>query len=137
MPEETSISARVRALILDRVRSIEALELLMQLHAAPERSYAFDALSRQLKLPESDLARAAADLSGSGLTSLAEDGRSVAYSPESDADRELVNELEGAYRAARIELIILISQNAIGRVRNEALKTFSEAFRLKGPKKNG
>jgi len=51
--------------------------------------------------------------------------------------REQFERVLARYRAEPMSVLMLLSANAIERVRNAALRTFADAFRLGGPKSNG
>jgi hypothetical protein len=74
------------------------------------------------------------ELQKAGLVELL-DGPCVRYRASSAELDRSVNALVDAYSNARVEILVFISQNAIGRVRKSALTTFAEAFKLQGPKK--
>jgi hypothetical protein len=129
----------VRELISRSVHSIEALEVLLVLRGPVMRSWTAQQLATELRLPEAALATALQALVASELALQLDDGAPLQYQyrlqvPEAE---EAVERLAKIYAQNRVEVLMLISSNAIDRVRKGALRTFSDAFRLRGRKKDG
>ncbi len=136
MDDETQIPPRVRELLVEKVRSIEELEILLWFRSNPAPCSAAQ-LASELKLQATTTADALLRLLGNQMVDAqaAPDGTGLFIPAEEAAP--VVDELARTYESFRVEMLVLISGNAIRRVRHGALKTFSEAFRLRGDKKNG
>lgn len=126
---------KVIELVVARVRSIEALEVLVLLERARPRAFTDVELAQQLNLAREAVSGAVDELVASGLSEKHASG--VHYAPRDAELERLVAELVSCYAKQRVELLVLISNQALSRVRRGALRTFSEAFRLRGPKKDG
>jgi predicted transcriptional regulator len=138
MSDGKGISAEVRELLQERVQSIEALEALLLLFREPERNFPDSEVASAIGI-DVELVRAALEaLEREGLV-----GRfpgsppTFRYQPANQRLGELVVQLAATYAAQRVDVLVMIANSAMGRVRKSALHTFSEAFRLRGPKKNG
>jgi hypothetical protein len=129
----------VRNLIRDRIRSIEQLETLLLIRMEPARIWKLKEISDALRCTDSVAESAIATLCRSGLAEPKDSpqGRGHRYAPESAEIDAHVRELADTYQNYRVETLVFISSNAINRVRSQALNTFAEAFRLRGPKKDG
>ena len=70
------------------------------------------------------------------LLSVGIDGASFlfSYGPRNPVLERLVDRFVQAYEEDRIEVMTLMSSNAVERVRNSVLKTIANAFRLGGKK---
>jgi hypothetical protein len=139
LTESGAIPESVRELISRSVQSIEALEVLLVLRGPVMRSWTAAQLASELRLPEGVLVSALQALVVSELALQVDDSRPLRYQyrlqvPEAE---EAVEDLAEIYAQNRVEVLMLISSNAIDRVRKGALRTFSDAFRLRGRKNDG
>jgi hypothetical protein len=137
--ESGAIPESVRELISRAVQSIEELEVLLVLRGPVMRSWTAAQLASELRLPEGVLVTALQALVVSELALQVNDSTPLQYQyrlqvPEAE---EAVEDLAEIYAQNRVEVLMLISSNAIDRVRKGALRTFSDAFRLRGRKKDG
>jgi hypothetical protein len=134
--EETQIPPQVRELLIEKVRSIEELEILLWFRLNPRPAMAVE-IARELKLAATTTADALLRLVGNQLldVQLTADGAGL-FAPLSQA-ASVVDALAQTYEDFRVEMLVLISSSAIRRVRRGALETFSEAFRLRWDKKDG
>jgi hypothetical protein len=131
---DEELPVEVRELLRERITSIEALEVAVALFESEGRARSVAELAAQLRLPESSVKGAMGELEIAGIAALegAESARFQTSSPE--LERSL-RSLVASYEKLRVEMLVFISQNAIRRVRTNALTTFAEAFRLQGRKK--
>jgi hypothetical protein len=139
LTESGAIPESVRELISRSVHSIEELEVLLVLRGPVMRSWTAAQLASELRLPEGVLLTALQALVVSELALQLDDSPPLQYQyrlqvPEAE---EAVEDLAEIYAQNRVEVLMLISSNAIERVRKGALRTFSDAFRLRGRKKDG
>lgn len=137
--ESSSIPAAVRDLIQARVHSIEELETLLLLHGEPVREWSGSEVAAALKVPEAAAEAALDTLAALELLEALSLGasRRYRYAPRTEELAAQVQGLAESYRDFRVETLVLIASQAITRVRKDALATFAEAFRLRGPKKDG
>lgn len=139
MTEGAEISTRVKELLTASIHSLEELEVLLTLRGAVMRSWTATQLARELRLPEAMVVTALQALVLNKLALQVGEQSPLQYQyrlQEAEAE-ETVAELGETYRQLRLEVIMQISTNAINRVRQGALRTFSDAFRLPGGKKDG
>lgn len=140
MSDEPNIPAEVLTLMRERVHSIEELELLLLLRAEPTRHFGVGELAAALKVSPEAVSGALARLVSAQLIQRVETAGTspkYCYGPENEELARSVDDLALAYDRSRLEMLALIARNAIDRIRTDALKTFAEAFRLRGPKKDG
>jgi hypothetical protein len=131
---EAELSPEVRELVRERITSIEALEVLVALREAGSRAITLTELGVNARLSPAAVKTAVDELEKAELIVLL-DGPCVRYQAATLELDRAVTALLDAYSASRVEILVLISQNAIGRVRTSALSTFAEAFKLQGRKK--
>lgn len=135
------IPTAVTELLRDRVETYEQLEVLLALHATPHRPWHADALAEALRTSAELVAAALAGLVAGGLVATSGTGLRTEYryapDPERPDDAAAVDALATAYATQRLELVKLMSANAIERVRAAAARTFADAFLLKGGRKDG
>ena len=138
MTDEAALPSDVRALVQDRVHSIEQLEALQLLSRERERAFLAPEVATALRLPLDAARSALEELVHAGFVRASvETPLTFQYAPRDEALAARVDQLVAAYATHRVELLVLISKSAMNRVRTGALRTFSEAFRLRRPKKDG
>jgi hypothetical protein len=136
VPEPTE-QVTLKQLLADSVEGFEELELLAWLGARNEEPADIELIAREVRLPaeiaESTLAR----LVSRGFLAVSGDRpERYSYAPGNDS-RETIDRIVGEYRANPTFVMKLMTENAIERVRNAALKTFAECFRIRKPGSNG
>lgn len=129
MSDDEQIPRAARDLIIERIHSIEALEVVVALHERKERAVPTRELCATLRISPSSAESALQELCSGGLVVCEPD--SARYQPSSRELDAAVESLVDAYARHRVETLVLISKNAIGRVRNDALRIFAEAFRVR------
>jgi biotin operon repressor len=134
LADDDQIPALARELIKERIHSIEALEVVLALRERKGQPVAYAELSATLRISESSVDSALDELRAGGLVVC--QGGKACYQPAPQLEPAVASLVE-TYAQMRVETLVLISKNAIGRVRNDALRTFSEAFRLRGRKDDG
>ncbi len=115
----------VLAFIAVAVRSVGALELLLQLRRTPERTWERDALVRELRTSPMVVEKGIGSLETFGL--VARSDGCVRYSPASRQLDLLAAEAEALYRTKPVAVL-----DAIARAPSESMRAFAEAFRIKG-----
>lgn len=138
MTEETAIPPEVKELLRRAIHSIEELEILLVLRGAVMRSWTAEQLARELRLPE---AMAASALQSLVVNKLALQvgipaPQQYQYRLQPPEGEEAVAELVETYAQYRLEVLMQISSNAIERVREGALRTFADAFRFRGGRRD-
>ncbi len=135
LADDDDIPALARGLIEQRLHSIEALEVVLALRERAGQTVAVRDLSAKLRISAASVESALTELCNASLATC--HGDAARYQPGSPELGDAVEALVVAYEHKRVEVLVLISKNAIGRVRNGALKTFAEAFRVRGRKDDG
>jgi biotin operon repressor len=133
--KDEQIPPEVSRLVQGHIHSIEALEVLVFLYQRRDRAVALSEIADQLRISRASAEAGVNELAAAGLAT--RDSVAAGYRPTSlDLDQAVAG-LVHAYEHFRVETLVLISSNAIHRVRNDALRIFAEAFRLGGKKKDG
>ena len=131
------IAPALQKLVTERAHSIEQLELLLFLRAQVGQTYSEEQLARQVGMARDLVTSSLEQLVTSGMIlSVGGSPKRWSYDPTSQL-APLVDELALAYTSQRVEFIVLISTNAMERVRNAGLRAFAQAFLVKGTKKDG
>jgi hypothetical protein len=126
----------VQALLRERIRSVEQLEALLLLHAEPARSRTEQEVAEALRINPQLVSSALTGLLHNGLIHRGPDGR-VRLGDAAAMPLPAIDALARSYQDQRIEVLVFISQSAISRVRQDALRTFAGAFQITGRKKDG
>ncbi len=112
--------------IVDRVDSVEQLEILLLLHRHPERAWNAESLARELRISAFSGGERLEDLMRAGLLARVDgSAHDFRYAPETPALDESVSGLATAYAKRRVTVINLIFSKPIDKIR-----TFADAFRL-------
>ncbi len=133
MTEESELPEDVRAFLRLRIENYEQLEILRLLNRQPEKLWSATELGEELRLSP-ELADAAAQaLGAAGLVEHSMTEAVVRYGcyhadPLTKATVERVLQL---YREQPLQILKLMSSNAIERVRTAALRAFADAFVVK------
>jgi predicted transcriptional regulator len=134
----TPLPLELRRFLTDRVRSIEALEALILLKREPSRSWSERELADALGIAVELVHERVAELASEQLVSVgAETPATYRFHAADPALDRLVAQLATVYSTQRVDVLVYMATSAMDRVRSSALHTFSEAFRVHGPKKNG
>lgn len=115
------------ALLRERVRNIDQLQLLLLLIAAPGRCLGHEQLAQAAQMPPDTADEALAALAQAGLVE-AVDSRTWRYAPPDETVAAAVAHLVTAYRNNPVPIIRLLTARSIERVRTAALLTFADAF---------
>lgn len=134
--QSDEVPKRVAEFLHGNVESYEELEILLLLHRERTQSWSAEALGARLRLsvPLTDAALSA--LAARRLINAASNPPGSSYTAVSanPALDETIGCLANFYASRPIEIIKLMSANAIERVRTAALRTFVEAFVLRKDK---
>lgn len=135
MPDE--MAAELLAVLRDRVTSLEQLEALLRLRGETHDRWSAADLATRLGLPIHAVEEALAALATQGLVHELDDDGQRRWCYRADAvDDAVVLRLAEYYRARPLEVMRLLSAQALDRIRNSAARAFADAFVI-GRKKDG
>lgn len=135
------IPSDVLALLQDRLAGLDELEVLMLVRSDAPRRWTAAAVADRLGLPESSSDAALDSLCAAQL--LVADGgaggaeRQYGYGPATPELERAVTSLADVYEERRLEVMRILSDSALERIRSAAARTFADAFvigRSKGKK---
>jgi predicted ArsR family transcriptional regulator len=131
LSDHNTIPARVSDLIRASIHSIEELEVLLLLRKGRGQCWSAEEIASELRVPQPSALGALDALVASELVERVDTATPTCFRYLAlDAEREgAVEELARAHAQNRIPVLMQISSNAIARVREGALKTFSDAIR--------
>ena len=125
-------------LLQDRVASLEQLETLLLLRRTRDRAWDLPDVAQRLSMPESSIEPCLVELTQHGM--LASQGAGIAttwqYDPASPELAALIDRLASVYDERRLEVMRMLSAQAMERIRDSAAKAFDDAFVI-GRKKDG
>ncbi len=128
----------VLELLRTRVASIEQLEALLLLHREVDRQWSVEEIGERLSLPAGQLAPELDALVRVGM--LARSGRALdvrwQYAPRDAASDAMVVRLAAVYAVRRLEVLRLLNDLALQRIRGSAARAFADSFVI-GRKKDG
>lgn len=101
----------------------------MRLHEASEKALSPEELRALTYIEEPSLRRALADFVAAGLVREVDPSNLFQYAPRTVADRQAVESMATMYHQRPVTLVRLVYDRA-----PTPLKSFSDAFRLRGPK---
>jgi class 3 adenylate cyclase len=132
------IPGDVERLLFEALESYEQLEALLLLVEEPHLRRGADDVAAKLGMPEEAAREALDHLRERGLAVASATGDRVLYgygapSPDRDA---AIRALARIYRERPAEIAKRMTANAIERLRTSAIRTFSDAFLLRGSKKD-
>ena len=116
----------VLALLRDRVRSLDGLEVLLALRDARPEARSAEQLVAQLRLPSSSISDVLPSLRDAGL--LSEDGERWSFRPATEAIAASVQALADAYAQMPTTVMRVLNSLALRQVRSSAATEFANAF---------
>lgn len=125
----------LRQFLFEHTPDYEHLDVLKLLAREPERLWSAAAVAESLGLELEVCRSALTHLSGSGLLATRSGAEAFQYAPENETLARQVETLVRVYQEQRVEVVRMMSANAVERVRTAAIRAFSGAFHLRGPKK--
>jgi predicted transcriptional regulator len=134
LSEEPSLE-HLRQFLFERVATYEELEILLFLLRKEGQAFSVASIADELGASREDCQAALQNLERQGLLARAGEPPKFRYAPSDSALAQRVDELAAAYRDQRILVIQMMSGNAVARVRTAAIRTFADAFQLRGPNK--
>jgi len=131
---EQQIPQRVRAFIADHIDSVLQLEVLLLLHAAPDRHYLRADVARELRIAPEWVQKQLVILQSMGLLESQMNGAEPRYHyhPKSADLSEAVDGLAAAYADYRVTVTSLIFATP-----KDQLRSFADAFRLRNQDADG
>jgi hypothetical protein len=131
---DEGLPPNVDALLRQEVRSVEELEVLVYLYKE-RRSRGSLEIAAALKLPEAGTVTALQALVLAKIVVQTGESSPLQYvfAPQGDLG-PAVEGLVRAYDENRVELIMLISERAMERLRTGVLRMFADSFRITRPK---
>lgn len=137
MSEPSTLSPELKRFLDEQIHTIDELLTLLFLRGDRKRPWKVDDVVVELRGSHERAAAALESLVAKKLLSfsfemdqgLKERTRNYSYTPIPKDVDALVEELEGTFASARIEVLMFIASNAVARVRAQALQTFSMAIR--------
>jgi hypothetical protein len=130
-----SVPNEIRELLETRIDTFEKLDVVVALHAADHQTATADALVRDLGLPRDVLRQVIGDLRRARLIDADSNGE-IRLLPPNAADREMVRALVDLYSEDRSDILRVLGEIAMARIRGMAARTFADAFVI-GNKKKG
>jgi len=125
-------------LLRRRVGSLEALECLLLVRRERERKWASFEIARELGIPEGmvDTTLAAMKAAALVVREGAAGGATWRYAPRGAELEAIVDRLARVYEERRLEVMRILSAQAMERLRSSAARAFADAFVI-GRKKDG
>lgn len=119
------INDDVRAFIQTHIHSVEQLEVLLLLRRERHRLFTGAEVARELRVHPASAAQRLEDLTQRRLAT--RDGDRYQFGPDDPALERSTHALAAAYADARVAVIQLIFSKP-----NDAIRSFADAFKLKG-----
>jgi Mn-dependent DtxR family transcriptional regulator len=137
MPD-APIPADVRALLDEHIHTLEQLEAIILMRKAEREDWSGEEVADLLHVSVESAREALQRLAQGGVLEAIElPARGVRYRGFTKRFEALVDRLLEVYESNRIELMMLLSANAIERMRTGALHAFADAFVIGRRRKDG
>ena len=134
---ESNESEALKRFLAEHVEELEELVILGVLEARGSEGVTLAELIDSAPLPKVTTRGVLDRLAARGLVACSVlEPAEYRFAPPNEL-REPLERLLARYREDPLAILMLLSSNAIERVRKEALLTFADAFRIGGPKSNG
>ncbi len=127
MTSDLAVSSVLKELLTTSIRSVEEIDVLLQLHGQRGARTALE-LAAAVRLREANAVAALQSLVLSRLVVQEGDSSPLRYvfAPARAELRDAVDELARVYEDCRLDILLLISTNALERVRSGARRAFSD-----------
>ena len=129
MPE-SGLSADVEQFISDYIRTVEHLEVLLAVAAAPQGAASASDVFAKVRSSEASVRERLDELTGEAL--LIREKDIFCINPKNPATGDTINELARAYKERSIRVIQTIYSD-----RRRAMRELSDAFRFRRKEKDG
>lgn len=127
----------LKRLLFDCVESFEELHVLVWLKAREHEEFDEQAIAEGTRIHVSVLSETLTRLAELGLVFTTETRPPrYRYAPREPAMREGFDTIIARYQTNPLEIMGVMTANAIERVRTAALSTFANSFRIRGPKRD-
>lgn len=141
MSPTTAVDESVRSLLRDRIDSFEQLEVLLLVGRHQERAWSVQAIAEALRLDTDTAVAALEHLVQKELMVRVPPGLAVAatsfrYHPGTPTLSQAAASLAAICEHSRIEIMNIMSTNALNRIRHQMAHVFADAF-VVGRKKGG
>jgi len=137
MPDAT-IPADVRTLLDERIHTLEQLEAIILVRKGEREDWSGEEVADLLHISIESANEALQRLAQAGVLEAIElPAHVVRYRGFTKRFEAVVDRLLEVYESNRIELMMLLSANAIERMRTGALRAFAEAFVVGRKRKDG
>ena len=137
MTDRRESLAAIKRLLAESVDSFEKLEVLVHLYRAGFGAHTTTTLAAALSTPEHALVDVLSALMRDGLVRTTDQDGARWWFDRSGSMAPTVESLVKLYEADRIEVMQLMTQLALERVRSEAARVFADAFVIRPKKKKG
>ncbi|MBC8072559.1 MAG: hypothetical protein IAG13_29830 [Deltaproteobacteria bacterium] len=130
------LPSEILDLLQAQVGSLEALEVLLLLHRDPERAWDRFEIANRLGLPDDIVEASAAGMRAHGFLVLHGTGAGATWQyAEQPAPRgATVEKLASLYADRRLEIMRILSAQAMERLRESAARAFADAFIIRRKK---
>jgi hypothetical protein len=130
----SGIDIDVKTLIIEKIESVEHIEILLLLHANPSKSFSAAEVSQKLRTGEDSTMRRLADMTVKGLVQDVQSEGKAMYSiaTRDPALSALVAKLLKTYQERRVSVLTLIFSKPL-----EKIQVFADAFKIKRGKDDG
>ena len=125
----------LQSFLFEHVESYEELELVVFLRRQRERDWTTESMAGELGLPNSACLSAIAGLRQRGLVEAGALAGTFRYSPSSLEVAARLAQLDELYRSQRLTVVMLMSVNAIERLRVATMHRFVDTLRLRDHKR--
>ncbi len=136
---ERAIPDDVKELLRASVHSFEELEVLLLLHREAHHAWLAVTIAEELHLDVAAVLPALANLAEQGLLAREETGHGATfrYAAQTAELANAVDHLAAIYARDRLQVVLVLSRNAMSRIQHSTLKAFSDAFRLRRDRGKG
>ena len=134
----SSLPVGLAEFMRDHVSTYEELDALLFLARSPTRAWSCADMGESLSVPVDSIETALDALLAVGSlvqTDQQSDQRMFRYAPGNDFIREQVAHLQVAYAEHRMDIVQVMTANAMERVRSSAARRLADAFRFERSKK--
>jgi hypothetical protein len=131
------IPADVQAFLRDHIHAYEQLEAAVRCHREPARWWTEETLAEALRIGLESAAEALATLAAAGIVERADAPGATAQYRAGRTCAPIVARLAELYETDRLQIIRLMNENAVHRVRTNAMRAFADAFVFRKGGKHG
>lgn len=126
MPSD-EIPESIERFLFEQIHSFEELEVVVLLNRDSAQRWTEESIAAQLKIAVNMVDDALKALRNRGIVEVLTEGGTTFHVASTDYKTQL-SELVALYERHRLEIVMLMSTNAIERVRTGAMRTFADCF---------